>query len=158
VAPEVDDTIEIEVLDKDLRIDVYRSGGSGGQSVNTTDSAVRLTHYPSGIVVACQNERSQLQNKLTAMKILKSRLYDMEMAKRFKEQQELESTKMDVAWGSQIRSYVLHPYKLVKDHRTGFTSSQAETVLDGDLDDFMKAFLQWKSLGGKPMDTGSDDL
>ncbi|MFL5785733.1 MAG: peptide chain release factor 2 [Bacteriovoracaceae bacterium] len=158
VAPEVDDTIEIEVLDKDLRIDVYRSGGSGGQSVNTTDSAVRLTHYPSGIVVACQNERSQLQNKLTAMKILKSRLYDLEMAKRFKEQQELESTKMDVAWGSQIRSYVLHPYKLVKDHRTGFTSSQAETVLDGDLDDFIKAFLQWKSLGGKPMDTDSDDL
>lgn len=158
VAPEVDDTIEIEVLDKDLRIDVYRSGGSGGQSVNTTDSAVRLTHFPSGIVVACQNERSQLQNKLTAMKILKSRLYDMEMAKRFKEQQELESTKMDVAWGSQIRSYVLHPYKLVKDHRTGFTSSQAETVLEGDLDDFMKAYLQWKSLGGKAVDTGSDDL
>ncbi len=158
VAPEVDDTIEIEVLDKDLRIDVYRSGGSGGQSVNTTDSAVRLTHFPSGIVVACQNERSQLQNKMTAMKILKSRLYDMEMAKRFKEQQELESTKMDVAWGSQIRSYVLHPYKLVKDHRTGFTSSQAETVLEGDLDDFMKAFLQWKSLGGKAVDTGGDDL
>ncbi len=158
VAPEVDDTIEIEVLDKDLRIDVYRSGGSGGQSVNTTDSAVRLTHYPSGIVVACQNERSQLQNKATAMKILKSRLYDMEMAKRFKEQQELESTKMDVAWGSQIRSYVLHPYKLVKDHRTGFTSSQAETVLEGDLDDFMKAFLQWKSLGGKAVDIGNDDL
>ena len=158
VAPEVDDTIEIEVLDKDLRIDVYRSGGSGGQSVNTTDSAVRLTHFPSGIVVACQNERSQLQNKMTAMKILKSRLYDMEMAKRFKEQQELESTKMDVAWGSQIRSYVLHPYKLVKDHRTGFTSSQAETVLEGDLDDFMKAYLQWKSLGGKAVDTGNDDL
>jgi peptide chain release factor 2 len=158
VAPEVDDTIEIEVLDKDLRIDVYRSGGSGGQSVNTTDSAVRLTHFPSGIVVACQNERSQLQNKATAMKILKSRLYDMEMAKRFKEQQELESTKMDVAWGSQIRSYVLHPYKLVKDHRTGFTSSQAETVLEGDLDDFMKAYLQWKSLGGKAVDTGNDDL
>lgn len=158
VAPEVDDTIEIEVLDKDLRIDVYRSGGSGGQSVNTTDSAVRLTHFPSGIVVACQNERSQLQNKATAMKILKSRLYDMEMAKRFKEQQELESTKMDVAWGSQIRSYVLHPYKLVKDHRNGFTSSQAETVLEGDLDDFMKAFLQWKSLGGKAVESGNDDL
>ncbi len=158
VAPEVDDTIEIEVLDKDLRIDVYRSGGSGGQSVNTTDSAVRLTHFPSGIVVACQNERSQLQNKATAMKILKSRLYDMEMAKRFKEQQELESTKMDVAWGSQIRSYVLHPYKLVKDHRNGFTSSQAETVLEGDLDDFMKAFLQWKSLGGKTVESGNDDL
>jgi peptide chain release factor 2 len=158
VSPEVDDTIEIEVLDKDLRIDVYRSGGAGGQSVNTTDSAVRLTHYPSGIVVACQNERSQLQNRAMAMKILKSRLYDLEIEKRKKESKALEDSKMDIAWGSQIRSYVLHPYKLVKDHRTGFSSSQAETVLDGDLDDFMKAYLQWKSLGGKIQDTGIDDL
>ncbi len=158
VSAEVDDTIEIEVLDKDLRIDVYRSGGSGGQSVNTTDSAVRLTHFPSGIVVACQNERSQLQNRMTAMKILKSRLYERELERRFKEQQELEATKKDISWGSQIRSYVLHPYKLVKDHRTGFTSSQAESVLEGDLDDFMKAFLQWKSLGGKMQDDGTDDL
>lgn len=125
VSAEVDDTIEIEVLDKDLRVDVYRSGGAGGQSVNTADSAVRLTHLPTGIVVACQNERSQIQNRATAMKILKSRLYDFEMEKRRKEQQAIEDTKMEIGWGSQIRSYVLHPYKLVKDHRTGFQSSQS---------------------------------
>jgi len=158
VSAEVDDTIEIEVLDKDLRVDVYRSGGAGGQSVNTADSAVRLTHFPTGIVVACQNERSQIQNRAMAMKILKSRLYDYELEKRRKEQQAIEDTKMEIGWGSQIRSYVLHPYKLVKDHRTGFQSSQAETVLNGDLDDFMKAYLQWKSLGGKVQDTGMDDL
>lgn len=158
VSAEVDDTIEIEVLDKDLRVDVYRSGGAGGQSVNTADSAVRLTHFPSGIVVACQNERSQIQNRAMAMKILKSRLYDLELQKRREAQDKVEAGKKDIAWGSQIRSYVLHPYKLVKDHRTGFTSSQAETVLDGDLDDFMKAFLQWKSLGGIVQDTGTDDL
>jgi peptide chain release factor 2 len=156
VTPEVDDTIEIEVLDKDLRVDVYRSGGAGGQSVNTADSAVRLTHFPTGIVVACQNERSQIQNR--AMAILKSRLYEYEMEKRRKEQEKIEAGKKDIAWGSQIRSYVLHPYKLVKDHRTGFHSSQAETVLDGDLDDFMKAYLQWQSLGGEVQDTGMDDL
>ncbi len=158
VSPEVDDTIEIVIEDKDLRIDVFRSGGSGGQSVNTTDSAVRMVHLPTGITVNCQNERSQLQNKLTAMKVLKSRLYDLEMEKRKKEQDVIEGNKKEISWGSQIRSYVLHPYKLVKDHRNGFSSSQAETVLDGDLDDFMKAFLQWKSLGGVPQDTGNDDL
>ena len=158
VSPEIDDTIEIEVLDKDLRVDIYRSGGAGGQSVNTADSAVRLTHYPTGIVVACQNERSQIQNRAMAMKILKSRLYEYEMEKRRKEQEKVEAGKKDIAWGSQIRSYVLHPYKLVKDHRTGFHSSQAETVLDGDLDDFMKAYLQWQSLGGEVQDTGMDDL
>lgn len=158
VSPEVDDTIEIEVLDKDLRVDVYRSGGAGGQSVNTADSAVRLTHFPTGIVVACQNERSQIQNRAMAMKILKSRLYEYEMEKRRKEQEKIEAGKKDIAWGSQIRSYVLHPYKLVKDHRNGFQSSQAETVLDGDLDDFMKAYLQWQSLGGVVQDTGMDDL
>lgn len=158
VSPEVDDTIEIEVLDKDLRIDVYRSGGAGGQSVNTADSAVRLTHFPTGIVVACQNERSQIQNRAMAMKILKSRLYDYELQKRKEAQDKIENTKKDIAWGSQVRSYVLHPYKLVKDHRTGFSSSQAEPVLEGDLDDFMKAFLQWKSLGGVVQDIGVDDL
>ncbi len=158
VSPEVDDTIEIEINDKDLRVDVYRSGGAGGQSVNTADSAVRLTHFPSGIVVACQNERSQIQNRAMAMKILKSRLYDLEMQKRKEAQDKVEAGKKDIAWGSQIRSYVLHPYKLVKDHRTGFTSSQAETVLDGDLDEFMKAFLQWKSLGGVVQDAGDEDL
>ncbi|WP_407676974.1 peptide chain release factor 2 [Peredibacter starrii] len=158
VSAEIDDSIEIEVLDKDLRVDIYRSGGAGGQSVNTADSAVRLTHFPTGIVVACQNERSQIQNRAMAMKILKSRLYDYEMKKRQEAQDKIEAGKKDIAWGSQIRSYVLHPYKLVKDHRTGFTSSQAETVLEGDLDEFMKAYLQWKSLGGEVQDTGTDDL
>ena len=158
VSPEVDDSIEIEINDKDLRVDVYRSGGAGGQSVNTADSAVRLTHLPSGIVVACQNERSQIQNRAMAMKILKSRLYDLEMQKRKEAQDKIEAGKKDITWGSQIRSYVLHPYKLVKDHRTGFTSSQAENVLDGDLDEFIKAFLQWKSLGGVVQDVGEEDL
>ena len=158
VTPEIDDTFEIDIQDKDLRIDVYRSSGAGGQSVNTTDSAVRITHFPSGIVVAVQNERSQLQNKMTAFKILRSRLYDLEMERRRAEQDKVEAGKKDNSWGSQIRSYVLHPYKLVKDHRNGFSSSQAEPTLDGDLDDFMKAYLQWKSLGGVVQDTGGDDL
>jgi peptide chain release factor 2 len=158
VTAEVDDTIEVEVLDKDLRIDIYRSGGAGGQSVNTADSAVRFTHFPTGIVVACQNERSQLQNRAMGMKILKSRIYDWMLEQRRKEQDKIEAGKKEIAWGSQIRSYVLHPYKLVKDHRNGFTSSQAESVLGGDLDDFMKAYLQWQSLGGVVQDTGMDDL
>ena len=143
VSPEVDDDIEIEVNDSDLRIDVYRSGGAGGQSVNTTDSAVRMTHHPTGIVVTCQNERSQLQNKLQAMKVLKSRLYELELEKRREASAEAEAGKQKIEWGSQIRSYVLHPYKMVKDHRTNFESSQAEKVLDGDLDGFMDAFLRW---------------
>ncbi len=146
VSPEVDDTIEIEVLDKDIRIDVYRSGGAGGQSVNTTDSAVRITHNPSGIVVTCQNERSQHQNKAIAMQVLKSRLYEKEMEKKRAEQAETEANKKEIGWGSQIRSYVLHPYKLVKDHRTNCESGNAEKVLDGDLDNFMKSFLQWRAL------------
>lgn len=146
VSPEVDDDIEIEVLDKDIRIDVYRSGGAGGQSVNTTDSAVRITHYPSGIVVTCQNERSQLQNKQTAMKILKSRLYEKALEEKRAEEAAQQANKKEIGWGSQIRSYVLHPYKMVKDHRTNFESGNAEKVLDGDLDGFMKSYLQWSSL------------
>ncbi len=147
VSPEVDDDIEIEVQDKDIRIDVYRSGGAGGQSVNTTDSAVRITHNPSGIVVTCQNERSQLQNKQTAMKILKSRLYEKALEEKKAEAAEEEANKKEIGWGSQIRSYVLHPYKMVKDHRTNSESGNAEKVLDGDLDQFMKAYLQWSKLG-----------
>lgn len=158
VSAEVDDSIEIEVLDKDLRIDVFRSGGAGGQSVNTTDSAVRLTHFPSGIVINCQQERSQLQNKIKAMKILKSRLYERELQRRLEEQNKVEAGKSANAWGSQIRSYVLHPYQLVKDHRTGYHTSQAQSVLDGDMDGFMKAYLQWQSLGGKPIEDSNDDL
>jgi peptide chain release factor 2 len=146
VSPEVDDTIEIEVLDKDLKIDVYRSGGAGGQSVNTTDSAVRMTHLPSGIVVTCQNERSQIQNRATALKILKSRLYEKELEARMAAQRVIEDNKKEIGWGSQIRSYVLHPYKLVKDHRTEFESSNAEGVLEGELDPFIHAYLQWNAM------------
>jgi len=143
VSPEIDDNIEIEILDKDLRIDVYRSGGAGGQSVNTTDSAVRMTHIPTNTVVTCQNERSQLQNKAQAMKVLRSRLYDLEMEKRKAQDAETEAGKQEIGWGAQIRSYVLHPYKLVKDVRTGFESGNADKVLDGDLDGFMDSYLRW---------------
>jgi peptide chain release factor 2 len=125
VSPEIDDSFEVEINPADLRIDVFRSGGKGGQSVNTTDSAVRIVHNPSGLVVTCQNERSQLQNKATAMKVLKSRLYEKHLEEKRAEQQGVEDAKKEIAWGSQIRSYVLHPYKMVKDHRTGFTLSSA---------------------------------
>lgn len=143
VSPEVDENIDIDIKDKDIRIDVYRSGGAGGQSVNTTDSAVRITHYPTGIVVTCQNERSQIKNKEQAFKVLRSRLYELELEKKREKAAEVESSKKKIEWGSQIRSYVLHPYKLVKDHRTSFESGNAEKVLDGDLDGFMDSFLRW---------------
>lgn len=146
VSPEIDEDIEIEVQDKDLRIDVYRSGGAGGQSVNTTDSAVRMTHLPTGIVVTCQNERSQLQNKQTALKVLKSRLYEKALEEKRAEKAEEEANKKEIGWGSQIRSYVLHPYKMVKDHRTNCETGNAEKVLDGELDPFMKSYLQWMKL------------
>jgi peptide chain release factor 2 len=152
ISPEVDDDIEIEVDDKDIRIDVYRSGGAGGQSVNTTDSAVRITHHPSGIVVTCQNERSQLQNKQTAMKILRSRLYEKALEEKRAEEAEAQANKKEIGWGSQIRSYVLHPYKMVKDHRTNFESGSAEKVLDGDLDGFMQSYLQWRALDNEETD------
>ena len=144
VSPEIDDDIEVNLEDRDLKIDVYRSGGAGGQSVNTTDSAVRITHLPTGLVVTCQNERSQLQNKAQAMKVLRSRLYEREREERRRREQEIESGKKTIEWGGQIRSYVLHPYKLVKDHRTNFESPQAQKILDGHLDEFMDAFLRWR--------------
>ncbi len=147
VSAEIDDNIEIEILDKDLKIDVYRAGGAGGQSVNTTDSAVRITHLPTNTVVTCQNERSQLQNKMQAMKVLRSKLYDIEMEKRRAADDAINATKKKIEWGSQIRSYILHPYKLVKDHRTEHESFNAEKVLDGDLDPFMDAFLRWSVVG-----------
>lgn len=145
VIPEVEDDIKIEVKEADIRVDVFRAGGHGGQGVNTTDSAVRLTHLATGIVVQCQNERSQLKNKATALKVLKSRLFEREMKKRMEEQQKSYGEKQEIAWGSQIRSYVLHPYNMVKDHRTDHETSNATGVLDGDLDGFMEAYL--RSLG-----------
>ncbi len=142
VFPEVDDDVEIEIDETDLRIDTYRSSGAGGQHVNKTDSAVRLTHLPTGIVVACQNERSQHKNKATAMKVLRARLYELEMQKKQDQLDELQKTKKDIAWGSQIRSYVLHPYRMVKDHRTGVEVGSTDAVLDGDLDRFIEGYLQ----------------
>ena len=142
VAPELDDTIEVAINEKDLRIDTYRASGAGGQHVNKTSSAVRITHLPTGIVVQCQNERSQHNNKSVAMKILKARLYELEKAKKEQEKQKLESEKKDIGWGSQIRSYVLHPYQMVKDHRTGYEVGNVNGVLDGGLDPFIEAFLQ----------------
>lgn len=141
VSPEVDDDVEIEVKESDIRVDVFRSGGSGGQGVNTTDSAVRITHFPSGLVVVCQNERSQIKNRSTAMKVLKARLYEKHLEEERAKQAAVEAGKKAVEWGSQIRSYVLHPYKMVKDHRTGEVSSSAEEVLDGDIDAYIRTFL-----------------
>ena len=141
VYPVVDENINIEILDKDLRIDTYRSSGAGGQHVNTTDSAVRITHIPSKIVVQCQNERSQHKNKETCLNMLKARLYDFEIKKKEKENQNLEATKSDIGWGHQIRSYVLQPYRLVKDNRTNFESSSPDKVLDGEIDDFLEQSL-----------------
>jgi len=141
VYPEIDDDIEIVIEEKDLRIDTYRSTGAGGQHINTTDSAVRITHLPTGIVVSCQNERSQHKNRSMAMKILRARLYELEMEKKRAENKVIEDSKMDIAWGSQIRSYVLHPYRLAKDHRTKLEIGDVDRVLDGDIDPFIKAYL-----------------
>ena len=141
VIPEVPDDIVIEIDEKDLRIDTFRSSGAGGQHVNKTDSAVRITHLPTGIVVQCQNERSQHKNKATALKILRARLYEKEMREQAEKLQELHSTKKEIAWGSQIRSYVMHPYKMVKDHRTNRVIHDVDRVMDGEIDDFMEAYL-----------------
>jgi len=141
VYPEVDDNIEIEINDEDLRVDTYRASGAGGQHVNKTSSAVRITHIPSGIVVQCQNERSQIKNRSSAMKILRSRLYKLELDEQRKKKQQLESSKKKIEWGSQIRSYVFHPYNMVKDHRTSVETSNIQAVMDGDLDRFIEAFL-----------------
>ncbi|MCE5263537.1 MAG: peptide chain release factor 2 [Deltaproteobacteria bacterium] len=141
VYPEVDDRIVIEVDEKDLRIDTYRSTGAGGQHVNKTDSAVRITHLPTGIVVQCQNERSQHKNKAMAMKYLRSRLYELKLREQNEKLDEINKTKKDIAWGSQIRSYVMHPYKMVKDHRTNVETGNVGRVMDGDIDDFIEAYL-----------------
>ncbi len=141
VFPELSDDVDIEVLDKDLKVDTFRASGAGGQHVNKTDSAIRITHLPSGIVVSCQSQRSQHKNRSTAMKQLKARLYEMEMEKKESEAEELGGEKKDIGWGSQIRSYVLHPYRMVKDHRTDFESGNTDAVLDGNLDGFIEAYL-----------------
>jgi peptide chain release factor 2 len=153
VIAEIDDDVEIEVADKDIRVDVYRAGGHGGQGVNTTDSAVRITHLPSGLVVTCQNERSQIKNRAAAMKVLKSRLYEIEMDKKRAELEKHYSEKGEIGWGRQIRSYVLQPYQMVKDLRTGESTSNVQAVLDGDLDAFVSAFLK----GKKRTDIDDDD-
>ena len=142
VWPDVDDTIEIEINDKDLRIDTYRASGAGGQHVNKTDSAVRITHIPTNTVVTCQNERSQIQNREMAMKMLRSKLYELEMQKRAAEEDAAKAAQKKIEWGSQIRNYVLYPYQLVKDVRTNVEKTDSDAVLDGDLDDFMLALLQ----------------
>lgn len=141
VSPEIDENIEVIIEDKDLRIDTYRSSGAGGQHVNVTDSAVRITHTPTGIVVTCQNQRSQLQNRAMAMQVLRSRLYEVEIEKRKAESAEHQATKQDISFGSQIRNYTLQPYRLIKDTRTKFERTDVDAVLDGDIDDFIKEFL-----------------
>jgi len=136
--------VKIIIEDRDIRIDTYRASGAGGQHVNKTDSAVRITHINSGIVVQCQNERSQLKNKNTALKILKARLYQQKMEERAASQEELSDQKKEIGWGSQIRSYVFHPYNLVKDHRTKHETSNIQSVMDGNIDDFIRAYLLTK--------------
>jgi peptide chain release factor 2 len=146
--PVIDDNIEIEIVESDLKIDTYRASGAGGQHVNTTDSAVRITHVPTNIIVACQAERSQHKNRATAMKMLKARLYELELQKKQDKVDAANAKKTDIGWGHQIRSYVLQPYQLIKDLRTGHTSTSPSTVLDGDLDDFIQSSLAHRVYGG----------
>jgi peptide chain release factor 2 len=155
VSPVIDDTIEIEILDKDIRTDTYRSSGAGGQHVNKTDSAVRLTHIPTGIAVAVQSERSQHQNRAQAWSMLRARLYELELKKREAAADALNATKTDIGWGHQIRSYVLHPYQMVKDLRTGVETSNTQAVLNGDIDRFLEAALAARITGA---DTGADSM
>jgi peptide chain release factor 2 len=145
--PELEEDIKVEIQDKDIRVDTYRSSGAGGQHVNVTDSAVRITHLPTGIVVSCQNERSQIRNREVAMKVLRARLFDLEMQKQRAKLDAVEASKMQIAFGSQIRSYVLHPYRMVKDHRTKYEVGDPDRVLDGDLDDFIKTTLVARAKG-----------
>ncbi len=157
IYPQIDDDVKIEIKPEDLKVDVFRASGAGGQHVNRTESAVRFTHLPTGIVVQCQNERSQHKNRASAMKQLRAKLYEHEMEKKRAEQSKLEDTKLDINFGSQIRSYVLAPYRMIKDHRTKFSVGDVDRVLDGDLSEFMKAYLVWRKTG-KTAGDGKDDL
>ncbi len=149
VSPEIDENIEVNIEDKDLRVDTYRSSGAGGQHVNVTDSAVRITHLPTNIVVTCQNQRSQIQNRAVAMQVLRSKLYELELEKRRAETADLEAGKMDISFGSQIRNYVLHPYRLVKDTRTKFELTDVDAVLDGEIDEFIQEFLLYRKVNSE---------
>ena len=155
VSPEVDEDIEVEIAEKDLRVDTYRSSGAGGQHVNVTDSAVRITHLPTGIVVTCQNERSQGRNRDMAMRVLRARLYQKALDERRAEEEKLVGDKKAIEWGSQIRSYVLHPYQMVKDHRTGHETGDTARVLDGGLTPFVEAYLKSRADAGRTSDAGA---
>ncbi len=157
VYPQIDDEITIDIRPEDLRVDTFRASGAGGQHVNRTDSAIRMTHLPTGIVVQCQNERSQHKNRASALKQLRARLFEFELEKKRAEEKKLEDSKLDINFGSQIRSYVLAPYRLVKDHRTKLAVGDVDRVLDGDLDDFIHAYLVWRKTG-KTAASGKDDL
>lgn len=146
VIPEVDEELDVEIDPKDLKVDTYRSSGAGGQHVNVTDSAVRITHIPTGIVVQCQNERSQMSNRTIAMKILKSRLFELYRSEREQEIEQIRGERKDIGWGSQIRSYVFHPYQMAKDHRTGVESGNIQAVMDGDIDEFIEEYLRWRKV------------
>ncbi|GAB4487195.1 MAG: hypothetical protein OHK006_16010 [Thermodesulfovibrionales bacterium] len=149
VSPEIEDDIAVDIREEDLKIDTYRASGAGGQHVNKTSSAVRITHLPTGIVVACQNERSQHKNKAVAMKILKARIYDLELQAKEKKMEELVGEKKEIGWGHQIRSYVLQPYRLIKDHRTGLEIGDVDSVLGGNIDRLLKEFLMFRASGKK---------